>query len=159
MGLGSLFGGKSKKATVTCLVIGEDRKLSFRNLEATGVFFLDNSNRLAYDSLPEAIGVCTQVRNGKEKYRGQVSIIYEAMARPFSFVASTWAQVDQREEVILASARSEGSSKAIQSMENADRFDKMSTILLLLVAGVIGMALLFALQSGILSDIFHSIRP
>ena len=149
------FGKKSRKAlTAGCIVIGEDRNLAHRGLDATGVFFLDHNNLLGYDSLPEAIGACTQLRGGRKRNLGHTSILYEPMSRPFSFQNLDWAMVDHKTEVILASARSEGSSRAIQAMEKADRFDKMSTILLLLSAGVIGMALLFALQSGILSKIF-----
>jgi len=149
-----MLGKKSNKTTAKCLVIGEDRKLMHRNLESTGAFFLDNDNRLAFDSLPESVGALTLVQGGKRKYLGQVSVMFEPMAKPFSFPDLDWAKVDHKEEVILASARSEGSSKAVQSMERADRFDKMSTILLLGVAGVIGMALLFAFQSGIFSELF-----
>jgi len=149
------FGKKSRKApSAGCIIIGEDRNLSHRGLDATGVFFLDHDNLLAYDSLPEAIGSCTQLRGGRKRNLGHTSILYEPMSRPFSFQTLDWAAVDHKGEVILASSRSEGSSRAIQAMEKEARFDKMSTILLLLSAGVIGMALLFALQSGILSSIF-----
>jgi len=139
--------------TNKCLIIGEDRKLIRRDMEATGIFFLDHKNLLAYDSLPEAIGAYTQIQGNRKRDLGQISLLYEPMARPFSFESLTWAQIEHKEEVILASARSEGSSRAIQSMEKADRFDKMSTILLLLSAGVMGMGLLFALQSGIFSKL------
>ena len=146
---------KPKKTTLPCLVIGEDRKLFHREMETTGVFFLDDDNRLAYDSLPESIGMCTQImRDGTKKYRGQVSLLYEPMARPWSFKDLGWAQVDHNEEVILASGRSEGASRAVQRMEKEDRFDKMATILMLLSAGVIGMGLLFAVQSGIFTQLF-----
>lgn len=149
------FGKKGKKAlSAGCIVIGEDRNITRRRLDATGVFFLDHDNLLAYDSLPEAIGACTQHKGGRKRDLGYTSILYEPMSRPFSFKTLNWAGTEHKADIILASSRSEGSSKSIQAMEKSDRFDKMSTILLLLSAGVIGMAILFALQSGILSKIF-----
>ena len=150
-----MFGKKDrKKDEALCIMLGEDRKLSLEKLEATGVTLIHNDNRLAFNSLPEAIGVFTRIlRGGVKRQVGQVSVLFEPMARPYSFKDLDWAKVSHKEEVILATARSEGAAKAVQSMEKEDRFDKMATILLLLSAGVIGMALLFALQSGIFSKL------
>jgi len=156
MGLLNLLGKKGKKVTtITALTIGEDKNLMHRNLESTGVFLLDASNLLAFDSFPEAMGSFNQAqKDNKKKYLGLTSLIYEPMARPFSFQTLDWIKVEHKEDVIKDSALSLGCSKAVQQMDMADRFDRMSTILLIAVAGVIGMALLFVFQSGLLSKIF-----
>ena len=151
-----LFGKKSKgTTTITCLMIGEDKTIMHRNLESTGAFLLDPKNLLAYDSFPECIGSVTRVAKGKRKYLGLTSVLYENMARPFSLKKLNWIEVMHKEDQIKDSALSEGCSKAVQSLDLADRFDRMTTILMLAVAGVIGLALLFAFQSGLFSKIFR----
>jgi len=155
MGLWNLGKRNKDTSAITCLVIGEDKALDHRKLESTGVFLLDSKNLTAFGSFPEAIGSFTQRRkDGKSKYLGVTSILYEPMARPFSFKSLEWVKVEHKKDVIKDSALSEGCSRAVQQMDMADRFDRMSTILLIAVAGVIGLALLFVLQSGLIGDIF-----
>ena len=151
MGLKRFTGDKSKATTLRCLVIGEDRMIMHRYLQSTGAYVLDDKNRLAFDTLPEAVGSLTAVRNGKVKHLGHVSLLFESMFRPYSFPSLDWANIEHKEDIVLACALAEGCSKAIQRIERSDRFEKLSTILLLLAAGVIGMAFLFAVQSGIFS--------
>lgn len=149
-----LFGKKGKGGTtITCIAIGEDKILMHRNLKSTGAFLLDSKNLLAYDSFPECIGSCTRVAKGKRKYLGLTSLLYENMARPFSFKTLKWIEVMHKEDQIKDSALSEGCSKAVQRLDFNDRFDRMTTILMLAVAGVIGLALLFAFQSGLFQKI------
>lgn len=151
-----LFGNKKKQiSTIRCITIGEDKRLSHRQMESTGVFLLDSKSLLAYDSFPEAVGSLSHhQKDDTSKYLGLTSVLYEPMARPFSFRTLDWAKIEHKEDVIKDSALSEGQSRAIQNMELADRFDKMSTILLLAVGGVMVMALLFVIQSGLLDKIF-----
>lgn len=155
MGLFSLGKRKRQTTGISCIIIGEDKRLTHRTLESTGVFLLDSQNLLAFDSFPEAIGNLSHHQKDKPaKYLGQTSILYEPMARPFSFKTLDWVTIKHKEDVLKDSALSEGCSRAVQNMDLADRFDRMSTILLIAVAGVIGMALLFVIQSGLLSSIF-----
>jgi hypothetical protein len=147
---------KGKQASnIHCIVIGEDKKLTHRQTESTGVFVLDADNLLAFDSFPEAMRSFThRQKNDTSKYLGLTSLLYEPMARPFSFKTMDWINVEHKRDVILDSALSEGCSRAVRNMDLADRFDRMSTILLIAVAGVIGMALLFVIQSGLLDNVF-----
>lgn len=150
-----LFNKKSKGATtITSLVIGEDANIMHRGLKSTGAFLLDPSNLLAYDSVPEGIGTFRATIKGKTKYLGQTSLLYEMMARPFSFKTLDWVQMIHKEEQIKTSALSEGCSKAVQRLELGDRFDKMWTLALLAVGGFLVLALLMALQTGVFSKIF-----
>ena len=154
MGLWNLKRNKDTTA-ITCLVIGEDKNIDHRKLESTGVFLLDSKNLTAFDSFPEAMGSFTHIqKNGRPKYLGVTSVLFEPMCRPFSFKTLDWVRVEHKKDVIKDSALSEGCSRAIQQMDMADRFDRMSTILLIAVAGVIVLALLFVLQSGLLPSIF-----
>ena len=151
-----IFGRKSRQTTgIPCIVIGEDKRLTHRTLESTGVFLLDEQNLLAYNSFPEAVGsLSSRQKDETVKYLGLTSVLYEPMSRPFSFKTLDWVNVEHKKDVILDSALSEGCSRAVQRMDMADRFDRMSTILLIAVAGVIGMALLFVFQSGLLDNVF-----
>lgn len=155
MGLGNLLGKKSKATSaITCLTIGEDKTVTHRTLDSTGAFLLDPRNLLAYDSFPESVGSFIVTLKGKRKYIGLTSLLYETMARPFSFKTLDWVQMIHKKDQIKDSALSEGCSKAVQRIDLADRFDKMWTLALLGVGGVIGLALLFAFQGGLFSKIF-----
>jgi len=151
-----LFGRKVKQTSATpCIVIGEDKRLTHRTMESTGVYVLDADNLLAFDSFPEAIGSFShRQKDDTSKYLGLTSLLYEPMARPFSFRTLDWVKVEHKEDIIKSSALSEGCSRAVQNLELADRFEKMSTILLIAVAGVIGFGLLFVIQSGLLDNVF-----
>jgi hypothetical protein len=150
------FGKRRKQTTgIPCIVIGEDKRLTHRTLDSTGVFLLDEQNLVAYNSFPEAIGsFSARQKDATVKYLGLTSLLYEPMSRPLSFKAMDWVNVEHKEDVIKDSALIEGCSRAVQQMDMADRFDRMSTILLIAVGGVIGMALLFVLQSGLLDKVF-----
>ena len=149
-----LFNKNKESFNIHCIVIGEDKNLMHRNLESTGVFLLDAKNLLGYDSFPECMGNFSRIRRGKRKFLGLTSVLYENMARPFSLKTLEWAKVEHKEEQIKEGAISEGCSKAVQRLDLLDRFDKMTTILLLAVAGVIFIGLLFAFQTGLFEKIF-----
>lgn len=149
-----LFNKNKESFNIHCIVLGEDKNLMHRILRSTGVFLLDSKNLLGYDSFPECMGNFTRIKKGKRKFIGLTSLLYENMARPFSLKTMDWAKVEHKKEQIKEGAISEGCSKAVQRLDLLDKFDKMTTILMLAVAGVIGIALLFALQSGLFQDIF-----
>jgi len=149
------FGKKTEGAiNITCLAIGEDKNIMHRTMESTGEYLLDTKNLLAYDSFPEGIGNYIRVVRGRKKFLGLTSILYENMARPFSLKSLKWIEVMHKEEQIKEGALGRGCSKAVQRLDLAGRFDRMSTILLLAVAGVIGIALIFAFTSGLFKNIF-----
>jgi len=149
-----LFSKKNKGATtITCPVVGEDKNAMHRPLDSTGTFLLDPKNLMAYDSVPECIGNFTRVAKGKRTHLGLTSLLYETMARPFSFKTLDWVEVQHKEEEIKTSALSEGCSKAVQRIDLADRFDKMWTLALITIGGLLVIALLFAFQSGLFSKI------
>ena len=147
-----LFSKKRKGTTaINCIVIGEDKRIMHRNLESTGAFLLDPKNLLAYDSFPECIGNVIRIARNKRKYLGQTSVVYENMARPFSFKKLDWVKVMHKEDQIKDQALSEGCSKAVQNIDLGNRFDKMWTLALLAFGGLLVLALLFAFQSGLFS--------
>lgn len=159
MGFGTLFGfGNKNKASIymPCIVFGEDRTKTHRDLTSTGVYLLDPKNRLGYDSFPDSIASCyEQQRNGEMKYVGQVCVVYEPMSRPWDFKKQAWADKDlaRKADVILESARCEGESQAIQEISDEDKASKMQTALLLLI-GIMGvLALLYVFQSGLIQKI------
>lgn len=150
-----LLSKKNKESfNVHCIVLGEDKNLMHRNLESTGTFLLDAKNLLGYDSFPQCIGNFIKIRRGKPKFQGLTSLLYENMARPFSLSTLEWAKIEHKKDQIKEGAISEGCSKAVRRLDLLDRFDKMTTILLLAVAGVIFLGLLYALQTGLFSRIF-----
>jgi len=149
------FNKKNKESfNIHCIVLGEDKNLMHRNLESTGTFLLDAKNLLGYDSFPQCMGNFIRFRRGKLKFQGLTTLLYENMARPFSLSTLTWAKVEHKKDQIKEGAISEGCSKAVQRLDLLDRFDKMSTILLIAVAGVIFLGLLYALQTGLFEKIF-----
>ena len=154
MALFGLLGKKSKGgSTIATLVIGEDKNLMHRDMESAGDFFLDPKNLLAYDSIPECIGSFVRVTKGNRKYLGLTSLLYETMSRPFSFKTLDWVQIQHKKNQIKGSALSEGCSKAVQRIDLEDRFNKMWTLALIAVAGVISLAVLFAFSSGLFSKV------
>lgn len=150
-----LFSGKNKESfNIHCIVIGEDKNIMHRTMESTGTFLLDTKNLLGYDSFPECMGNFIRKTKTKTKYLGLTSLLYENMARPFSLKTLGWVNIDHKEDQIKEGAISEGCSKSVQRLDMNDRFDKISTILLLAVAGVIGLGLLYAFQSGAFHKLF-----
>lgn len=152
-----MFGRKKHKlSAISCLVIGEDRTLDFRNEESTGLYLVDQANRLAYDSYPEAVGTHSMVSRGRTRNMGQVCVLYEPMSRPWSFKTNTWMtkEMCRKKDVILANARAEGYSMAIQRKDDDDRAAKMQLALLLLI-GLFGtVVLMFVFQSGLIKSLF-----
>jgi len=149
-----LFSRKKRNTTtITCPVIGEDKRVMHRDEDSTGMFLLDDKNLMTYDSFPECMGKLTLIAKGKRKYLGQTSLLYETMARPFSFKTLDWVKVEHKKDQIKDYALSEGCSKAVQRIDLNDRFDKMWTLALIAVGGVVGLALLFAFGSGLFSKI------
>jgi len=158
MGFKQLIGKDGNKTSKsTCLVVGEDKRFSLRQLETTGIYYLDYNNRLAFDSFPMAIGSAVQPRNGNLRMLGPVSLIYEPTSRPFSFTDLAWTEQEHKEDVILDTSFAEGCSRAIQREDRRDYFNKLTTILLIATLGVVALAFLAALQTGILSDILSGI--
>ena len=156
--LGKLMGkGTNKGANALCLVIGEDKRISCRLMETTGGYFLDNNNRLAFDSFPDAIGACTQPHNGTTRMLGPVTLLYEPTSRPFSFATLDWTKEAHKEDVILDTAFAEGCSRAIQAEDRREWYNKLTTILLIAVLGVLLLTFLIAAQAGTLTHIFSSI--
>lgn len=158
MGLGKLIGKDTNKLTkALCLILGEDKRLSLRHLVTTGVYYLDDTNRLAFDSFPVAIGSAVQPRNGTMRMLGPVSLLYEPTSRPFSFTDLAWTEEEHKEEVILDTAFAEGCSRAIQKEDRREWFNKLTTILLIVSLGAVALAFLAALQTGILSDVLSGV--
>ena len=151
--MGFLSRKKQNSTAITCLIVGEDKNVAHRTLDSTGAFLLDPKNLLAYDSFPQCMGSYTEVAKGKRKYLGLTSLLYETMARPFDFSTLDWVKVEHKEDQIKDSALAEGFSKAVQRIDLGDRFDKMWTLALIAVGGVIGLALLYALSSGLFQKI------
>lgn len=144
---------KQNTTTIPCFIIGEDKIVTHRILESTGAFLLDIRNLLAYDSFPQCMGSYTKVTKGKRKYLGLTSLLYETMARPFNFSTFDWVKIEHKEDQIKDSALAEGYSKAVQRIDLADRFNKMWTLALIAVGGVIGLALIFAFSSGLFQKV------
>ena len=158
MGLGKLIGRTEVKTTkALCLIIGEDKRISRRQLETTGVYYLDYNNRLAFDSFPVAIGSAIHPRNGNIRMLGPVSLLYEPSSRPYNFTTLGWTTEEHKEDVILDTAFAEGCSKAIQKEDGRSQFNKLTTILLIATLGAVALAFLAALQTGILSDMLSGI--
>ena len=152
MGLFSPHRKKPKLAELPCLCLGEDKNASWIDEQSTGEYLLNQNNRLAYDSCPEAIGAVTIHRNGKVTHRGFTCIQYEGMARPFSFKGLVWANIEHKKEVVLQNALSEGCSMAVQEITDEGRFNKLSTILMLALGFLGILALLAAFQTGLFSQ-------
>lgn len=157
MALRELFG-RSKRSTydrLLSITIGEDRSLVRRDIESTGLNFVNGQDLLCYDSFPEAVcrGLLGDGDNVKDL--GQACTLFEPMARPFSFDTLDWI-ADERmssRSKVLASARSEAESRVIQDIQDEANYDKVSTGFLILVALFVVVGLLFLLQSGIIQDV------
>ena len=158
MGLKNLLNKEGTKlAKLLCLVIGEDKCCVLPKLETTGVYSLDNKNRLAFNSLPFAIGIARLHQNGRVRNLGPLSIYYEPTSRPFSFAELEWTEVEHKEDVILDTAFAEGCSRAIQKEDRQNYFNRLTTILLIATLGAVALAFLAALQSGVLSDMLSGL--
>ena len=157
MALRSLFG-KTKRTDydkLLAVIIGEDRTLVERDIDSTGLSFVSGQDLLGYDSHTEAVGRGLHGDSDKVKDIGQACILYEPMARPFSFYTLNWideGRMSSRAK-ILASARSEAESRVVQDIQDEDNYDKVSTGFLILVALFAIIALIFLLQSGIIQDL------
>lgn len=157
MKLSKLLGGKpNAPVQIMSLVIGEDRTIARPLVDAAGVQFLNMDYKLGYDALPQAVGSFYLVHNGQKRYLGQGVVLYEPMARPWSLESLQWVPTDKinKTEVVLSTARSEASSIAVNSIVKEDRFDRLSTALILAICLFGIMVLLFILQSGVLKSIF-----
>lgn len=158
MGLKQLLNRDTNKLPrALCLIIGEDKRFALRQLETTGVYYLDYKNRLAFDSFPVAIGSAIQPRNGNIRMLGPVSLLYEPTSRPYSFTDLVWTEEEHKEDVILDTAFAEGCSLAIQKEGTQQYFNRLTTILLIVVLGAVALAFMAALQTGILSDMLSGI--
>jgi hypothetical protein len=160
MGLRNLFNRLSGNESnnnidALCIVFGEDKRFSRRTMESTGVYFQDNSNRLAYDSFPSGIGALTRKAHGNTRTLGPISIAYEPSSRMFSFPDLGWnLKEEHKEDVILDTGFAEGCSRAVQRDEREEWMNRLMTIFLLSVMGGVILLLLIAAQSGILQGLF-----
>ena len=157
MALRELFG-KSKRSNydkLLAVTIGEDRTLVRRDIDSTGLNFINGQDLLGYDSSPEAVARAVLHKGGKEINIGATCTLYEPMARPFSYDTLDWiaeSRMSSRAKV-LASARSEAQSRVIQDIQDEANFDRVSTGFLILVAMFAIIGLVFLLQSGIIQDL------
>lgn len=163
MGLKSLinrFSGNDvvKGTNALCYVFGEDKRYSRRNMESTGVYYQDKTNRLGYDSFPTAIGILERKANGKSRTLGPISIAYEPTSHMFSFPMLDWSSEEHKDDVILDTAFAEGCSRAVQREDRKEWMDRLMTIFLLAVAGGVILLLLIAIQSGVLGDFFTGLK-
>jgi hypothetical protein len=159
MGLINRLRGNDTVNTISALlyVFGEDKRFTRRTMESTGVFFQDTTNRLSYDSSPNAIGVYSRRINGTARTLGPVSIAYEPTSKLLSFPTLDWSEQKHKEDVILDTAFAEGISRAVQREDRQQWMGKLTTILLLAVMGAVLLLLLMAAQSGILGSLFASL--
>jgi len=159
MGLKNLlnkFSGNDTARVVNalCYVFGEDKRYSRRNMESTGVYFQDNTNRLGYDSFPTGIGILVRKANGRERIMGPISIAYEPTSHLYSFPMLDWSSEEHKEEVILDNAFAEGVARAVQREDRQEWMNRLMTIFLLAVMGGVIFLLLIAAQSGLFGNIF-----
>lgn len=157
MPLRSLFGQSKRKAydKLISVTIGEDRTLVERDVESTGLYFVNGQDLLGYDSFPEAVARGLNGDGDKVKDIGQACVLFEPMSRPFSFDTLDWideSRMSSRKK-ILASARSEAEARAIQDIQDESNYDKVSTGFLILVALFAVIGLLFLLNSGIIQGL------
>lgn len=159
MGLINRLRGNATGNTINALlyVFGEDKRFTRKTMESTGVFFQDITNRLSYDSSPNAIGIYTRTINGAARTLGPVSIAYEPTSKLLSFPTLDWSVEKHKEDVILDTAFAEGISRAVQREDRQQWMGKLTTILLLAVTGVVLLLLLTAAQSGILGNVLSSL--
>jgi hypothetical protein len=158
MGLKGTFNrlrGNDTGNTINALlyVFGEDKRFTRRTMESTGVYFQDKTNRLSYDSSPNAIGNYIRKLNGTSRTLGPVSLAYEPTSHLFSFPHLDWSKEEHKEDVILDTAFAEGIGRAVQREDKQQWMSKLMTILLLAVMGAVLLLLLIAAQSGILNNL------
>lgn len=157
MALRELFGRtkRTKYDKIMALIIGEDRTLVVKDIDSTGLNFINGDDLLGYDSFPEAVARGLDGDGANVKDLGQACLLFEPMSRPLSFDILDWiseARMSSRSKV-LASARSEAQSQVIQDLQDEAHYDRVSTGFLILVALFAIIALLFLLQSGIIQDL------
>jgi len=155
--MGILSRNQNKTTKASCLIVGEDRRFRLRGLETTGVYYLDYDNRLAFDSFPKAISSAVQPRNGNMRMLGPISLLYEPTSRPYSFADLAWTPEEHKEDVILDTAFAEGCSMAIQREDRRDWFNKLTTILLIGMLGLLALAFMVAMQTGVLSSLLSGV--
>ena len=157
MALRELFGKSKRKDydKILSVTTGEDRSLARRDIESTGLNFINGRDLLGYDSSTEAIARCILHRGGKEIYLGAACSLYEPIARPFSFDTLDWIAEDRMasRSKVLASARSEARARVVQDIQDEAHYDRVSTGFLILVALFAIVGLIFLLQSGIIQDL------
>lgn len=145
---------KKTNENLHTIVLGEDRTLNHKNLLSTALCVQDDTNLLAHDSQPGAIGSYYKGSGDKAKFCGPIFMVVEAMARPFAYNELGWSSVQRKAEVILASARRQAQAKTTEDRERGNRFDRMSNILLLVCCIVGILAILFIVNSGVLTQLF-----
>ena len=175
MGLGGflkkLAGGDTNKGENTfCFIFGPDKRFFRRMLESQGSHIRDNTNRLAYFSSPEGIGILRRQFNGIPRTLGPVSLAHELTTELYSFPLLNWSPDRQKhdkgddhhdqyyeEDEILDNSWAEGFALAAQKQDKQEWMSKLSTILLLAVLGAVAMFLLVATSTGLLGDFLSAI--
>ena len=157
MKLPKALGGSGNVATeIASIILGVDRALIRTPLEADGIQFTNNRNKLSYDALPDTVASFYRISNGQRKYIGQVCIPYEPMARLWSFETLNWVDETKinKKSVVLSTARNEAEAIVVQSIVKEDRFDRLSTALILAICLFGIIVLLYVIQSGVFAKIF-----
>lgn len=157
MALRELFGKSKRKDydKLLAITIGEDRILVERDIDSTGLNYINGQDLAGYDSSPDSVARVLYGDGDNVKDGGQACILFEPMARPFSFDSLDWVGEDRvsSRAKVLASARSEAESRVVQDLEDEANYDRVSTGFLILVALFAITALLFLLQSGIIQQL------
>jgi hypothetical protein len=146
-----------KKADrLMALVVDEDRRDPMKPMTSTGIYLIDDQQRHCFDSYPEAFADCIEIKEGKERYLGQVCLLYGPMARPFSFQTLDWIPKEtiKKEKVILDTGLANAHSLVIQAREREDKQGWFKTIALAVFGLFAILILLFIVQSGLLSNVF-----
>jgi len=156
-----MFGKKKQKEDlIKTLVAGEDRNVRWPKMISTGVNLVERDTVSGYDSIPNAIGVHVRGIGGngtKPKTLGAIAFCFEPMARPYDFIAQDWAIVNHKKDVLLSTGRSEARARVTQELSGRDKYERMTTVLLIVVAIVGLFALLFAFQGNVFQKLIGAI--
>lgn len=157
MALRELFGKSKRKEydKILSVTTAEDRTLVRRDIESTGLNFINGRDLLGYDSSTEAVARAVLHKGGKKIFLGACCTLYEPIARPFSYDTLDWIAEDRMatRSKVLASARSEARARVVQDIQDESHYDRVSTGFLILVSFFAIVGLIFLLQSGIIQDL------
>lgn len=121
-----------------CFVVGDDRQFQEKALASTGAFFVDDENLFAYHNDPGSMGLYTEQRKIRGKWRditiGQCALLFEQSAHPFIFQTVNWSTTSSQEANILRDARMEGIGGMIRDHYEDERWMRFMPVLYALVA-------------------------